>query len=310
LKTSFIQKFPSFIKSNRILSLPFYPYAFEGFDFRSYDTVLSVTSSFAKSVITHPSTEHICILLTPTRWLWSQIPAFLIQPFIHYLKKWDYVAAQRPDQIISISQTVADRCLKYYGRESTVVYPPFDEEYWGGIASKIQKSKILKQVQNDNGEYFLVVSRLEPYKKVDLVIRAFASMPNKHLIIIGNGTQSSSLKSMAASNITFIQDATDIELAQYYLNAQALIMPQEEDFGYVSLEAQYFGCPVISFNKGGARETITSGTTGTFFATQSARAIRYAVAHFKRDKYNLKDRRSFLSQFSKETFINTMNTII
>lgn len=305
IQTSFIQHLPSFIKSSRILSLPFYPYAFESFDFSSYDTVISVTSSFAKSIITQPHTKHVCILLTPTRWLWShtdqyQITSILLRPFINRLKKWDYVAAQRPDEIISISKTVAERCQRYYHRESTVVYPPFDEEYWGGSWTS----------QNDNRKYFLVVSRLESYKKVDLVINAFAAMPDKHLVIIGKGTQSSNLKSIAASNITFIQNATDVELAQYYSNAQALIMPQEEDFGYVSLEAQFFGCPVISYNKGGARETVIGGKTGTFFNTQSASAIRYAVAHFKRAEYNLEDRRKTLSQFSKNTFISTIRKII
>ena len=336
VRTSFIQKLPSFIKSSRILSLPFYPYAFESFDFRSYDTVISVTSSFAKSVITQPHTKHVCILLTPTRWLWShqnqyQITSILLRPLIQYFKKWDYVAAQRPDRIVSISKTVADRCRHYYHRESTVVYPPFDEEYWASIASKIKKSKILKQVQddntgfwtsqddserllrftrNDNEKYYLVVSRLEPYKKVDIAIKAFEAMPDNHLVIVGKGTQSSNLRSMAGKNVTFIQDATDTQLAHLYDNAQALIMPQEEDFGYVSLEAQYFGCPVISYNKGGARETIISGKTGTFFNKQSASAIRYAVAHFKRDKYNLEDRRKTLSQFSKNTFISTIRNVI
>ncbi len=307
VKTSFIQHLPSFIKSNRILSLPFYPYAFESFDFSSYDLVISVTSSFAKCVITQPHTKHVCILLTPTRWLWSQIPAFagmtksLIQPFIQYVKKWDYVAAQRPDSIVSISKTVADRCKKYYDRESMVVYPPFDEEYW---------ERLLRFTRNDNGEYFLVVSRLEPYKKVDLVIRAFRDLPDKHLIIVGSGTQSSHLRSMAGKNVTFIHNATDTQLAKYYSNAQALIMPQEEDFGYVSLEAQFFGCPVITYNKGGACETVIEGKTGTFFNMQSANAIRDAVAHFKRDKYNLKDRRKTLSQFSKNTFMNNIRNAI
>jgi len=331
IQTSFIQKLPSFIKSNRILSLPFYPYAFESFDFRSYDTVLSVTSSFAKSIITHPHTKHVCILLTPTRWLWSRTESYKLRvtsyklrvascecmkSFINWysnkLKRWDYVAAQRPDKIISISQTVADRCKKQYGRESTVVYPPFDEEYWEGIKLQIPNNK--KQTnfkfQKSNEKYFLVVSRLEPYKKVDLVIEAFASMPDKRLIIIGTGTQASHLQSMATSNITFIQNASDTELAQYYSHAQALIMAQEEDFGYVSIEAQYFGCPVITYQKGGAVETIIDGITGTFVTKQTHEAIRYAVAHFKRDEYNLKDRKKTLSQFSKNVFINTLHNIL
>ncbi|MDA1316411.1 MAG: glycosyltransferase [bacterium] len=316
IHTSFIQKFPSFIKSSRILSLPFYPYAFESFDFRSYDTVISITSSFAKSVITQPHTKHICILLTPTRWLWShvdeyqkEIPTFSGMTWVKTgFKKWDYIAAQRPDSIISISQTVADRCLIYYNRESTVIYPPFDTAYWARFKNKDER--LLRFTRNDNEKYFLIVSRLEPYKKVDIAIQAFASMPDKHLVIVGKGTQSSQLKKMAGSNIKFIQNASDIELAHLYSNAQALIMPQEEDFGYVSLEAQFFGCPVISFNKGGACETVVNGKTGTFFNEQSAKAMRYAVAQFKPDKYNLDVGGEIFSKFSKKIFISEITKIV
>src|SRR3989339_970850 len=237
VKTSFIQSLPSFIKKSRILSLPFYPYAFESFDLKGYDLVISVTSSFAKSVITGPGTRHICILLTPTRWLWSHGEMYdlgctnfdLFNPikswFIRKMKAWDMVAASRPDKIISISQTVADRCLKYYDRKSEVVYPPFDIEYWKSVKRKTCNAKRLFF-----NEYYLIVSRLEPYKKVDLVIVTFNKMKDKKLIIVGKGTQEQKLKAIAGENTRFIQDISDQELADLYLSATALIMPQEEDF--------------------------------------------------------------------------------
>ena len=324
LKTSFMQGLPSFIKKSRILSLLFFPFAFESFDFRSYDTVISVTSSFAKSVITQPHTKHVCILLTPTRWLWGQGKSYelgvksywimrpIIQFFIHYLKRWDVIVAQRPDKIISISQTVADRCRQYYNRESTVVYPPFDEEYWKSIKQEVVNNKhwIPNRVRDDKSDYCLVVSRLEPYKKVDLIIKTFKEFPDKKLIIVGKGTQGKKLKAMASHNIQFIQDVTDQELGVLYSQAEALIMPQEEDFGYVALEAQFFGCPVIAYGVGGACETIIDGKTGLLFYNQSVDALSDAVADFDHNKYNLEDQASIFEQFQKEKFIRAINTYI
>ena len=325
IHTSFIQNLPSYIKTNRILSLPLYPSAFENIDLRGYDLVISVSSSFAKSVITHPGAKHICILLTPTRWLWSQkknyikeLPAFsgmrfektkmtelFAAPIINHLKKWDYVASQRPDKIISISNAVADRCKTYYHRESEVLYPPFDFEYWRNIQSKnSNRSRIL------SNEHFLVVSRLEPYKKVDLVIKSFRRFPKKRLIIVGTGTQFSKLKSIAEENIHFIQHASDAELGQLYADSQALIMPQEEDFGYVALEAQFFGCPVIAYGKGGSLETVVKGKTGLFFSQQSSQSLGDTVAQFERRKYNLGDSQAFLKKFSKELFIKKTKLLI
>jgi len=318
MQTSFIQNLPSFIKSSRLLSLPLYPVAFENFDLREYDIVISITSSFAKSVITHPGTKHVCILLTPTRWLWSQVDnytnelpldrgltSFIRKPFVRHLQKWDSVAAQRPDKMISIAQVVADRCKAYYHRDSEVIYPPFDFEYWSKV-----KSNNKRKSRHHLKKYFLVVSRLEPYKKVDMVIRAFQRFPDKRLVIVGTGTQSSKLMRSAGDNIYFIQNATDDELGALYIGAQALIMPQEEDFGYMSLEAQFFGCPVIAYGKGGALETVMKGKTGLFFSEQSARSLGDAVAEFKRGKYNLGDKQAFLKKFSKEQFVRKTTLLI
>jgi len=318
VKTSFIQNLPTFIKSNRIRSLPLYPLAFESMDLRGYDLVISVSSSFAKSIITHPGTKHICILLTPTRWLWTQennykkettALAVLTEPLrnlsVSHLKQWDYVAAQRPDKIISISNVVAERCKKYYQRESEVLYPPFDFEYWKSFISN-RKS----QSESFESDYFLIVSRLEPYKRVDLAMKAFSEFPSKQLVIVGKGTQASKLKKNAGQNIRFIHDVTDLELSQLYTNAEALIMPQEEDFGYVALEAQFFGCPVIAYGKGGATETVVKGKTGLFFSQQTARSLGDAVAQFERSKYNLGVSQAFLKKFSTKQFKSKLHLLI
>lgn len=322
IKTSFLQSFPSMIKKNRILSLPFFPFVFESFNFAGYDLVISITSSFAKSAVTQPGTKHICYLLTPTRYLWSHKKDYLKNKFISYLiggyldyfKNWDKITAQRPDKIISISETVRTRCQKYYGRDSEVVYPGFDIGYWRNIKDQISlpcrqagKIKTTDKKLKINSKYYLVVSRLEPYKKIDLAINVFNKL-NKKLIIVGKGSRSDELKQLAGDNITFLSGLSDVELGDLYSNAQALIMPQEEDFGYIALEAQFFGCPVIAYKKGGAKETIIDGKTGIFFTDQTGQSLKRAVERFDKIKYNLrKNTAKFgiinIDKFSKEKFI-------
>ncbi len=303
INTSFIQKLPDFIRKNRVFSLPFYPFAFESFDFSDYDLVISVTSSFAKSIITKPDTVHICYLLTPTRFLWispdSYFKSSLFNLYVSYLKKWDLVAAQRSDYIVSIAKTVAERCKKYYKRESEVIYPPFDLDYWNNIKSKIKNHRSKPQFKSQ--KYFLVVSRLEPYKKVDYVIKTFNKRKDS-LIVVGTGTQENYLKGSAKKNIIFMKNITDEELAVLYRNAKALIMPQEEDFGYVALEAQFFGCPIVSYQKGGATETIELEKTGLFFANQSERSLRGALARFEKIEYNIKAQYKRIGHLNVEMF--------
>ncbi len=327
VKTSFLQKFPGLIKKNRVFSFVFYPYAFESFNFTGYDLVISVTSSFAKGIVTKPETKHLCYLLTPTRYLWIQpenyfnnkIVNFCLTPYINYIKNWDFVAAQRPDKIISISKTVADRCQKYYHRDSEVIYPPFDVEYWSDIKSKIPnpKSQINFKFKISNFKFFLVVSRLESYKKVDLVVQSFnssTSLRASRLIIVGEGSQEKKLRKIANKNIQFYCKLTDEELGYLYSQAQALIMPQEEDFGYVSLEAQLFSCPVIAYKKGGATETIIDEKTGLFFSKQSERSLLSALERFDKISYNLKreiqnNNQQNLNRFSKKEFIRNFRQL-
>ncbi|MBI2641823.1 glycosyltransferase [Candidatus Roizmanbacteria bacterium] len=314
IKTSFIQSLPDFIKKSRILSFPFYPYAFESLNFDRYDLVISVTSSFAKAIITKPHTRHICYLLTPTRYLWSQqnlyfknpLIKFALSPYLSELRKWDFIAAQRPDTIVSISKTVAERCKKYYKRESQVIYPPFDFDYWKKIKSRSD------QVRDESlGRYFLVVSRLEPYKRIDLAVNVFNQLSDR-LIIVGEGSELKKLKAMAKNNITFLSKLTDDKLAMRYRNAEALIIPQEEDFGYVALEAQFFGCPVIAFKRGGATETIIDNKTGIYFNRQDEQSLKEALERFHTISYNLKKSAklygpSNITKFAKDKFIDQFN---
>lgn len=309
IRTSFIQSFPSRVRESRVMSFFFYPYAFESFDFSGYDLVISVSSSFGKSIVTMPGTVHLSILLTPTRYLWLYPERYLgpfsrtfLAPYLTHMKRWDTCAAQRPDRILSISETVRQRAREHYGVETGLLYPPFDTKYW----ERVEKKAVNRT--EDQGGYFLVVSRLEPYKRVDLVVDAFRFMPDRRLVVVGNGSLLSSLKRRAnAGNVTFLQGVSDIRLAQLYMNAQALIMPQEEDFGYTAIEAQFFGCPVIAYGRGGAGETVTDGTTGLLFDSQDAGAIRRTLERYDKISYNLKHAlkrtgKGVIRRFSKERF--------
>jgi len=318
VKTSFMQDLPEFVKKNRVLSLPFFPFAFRSFDFSSYDTVISVTSSFAKFIQTKPSTDstsspqanHICILLTPTRFLWSHqkeyfphvtIIRMMVTPMLFLLRWWDKKAAQSPDILFSISEHVQKRVKKYYERESEVLYPPFNYESWNKVKSKVksQKSKVRVKIQNtfpldiQNTSYYLVVSRLEPYKKIELVFRLF-NQSKQPLIVVGSGTQEKKLKNMASENILVFKNLSEVELGYLYKHAQALIMPQNEDFGYISLEAQFFGCPVVSYKNSGAAETIINKKTGILFNQQSIKSLSNAIERLKYIPYNERHESDYL----------------
>ena len=186
-----------------------------------------------------------------------------LQTLVGYLKRWDKIAAFRPDKIIAISQTVAKRTEKYYQQEAEkIIYPPVDTQ------------KFFPTKKRDKGEkYFLLVSRLEPYKKVDLAISAFNSLGWK-LKIVGKGSEEKKLKKISRKNIEFLGKVSDQKLVSLYQNCQAVIFPQEEDFGLVPLEAQACGRPVVAFRGGGARETIVDGKTGLFFFPQTSMALK------------------------------------
>jgi len=313
IHNSFINKLPDFIKKNRILSLPFLPRAFESFNFRhhQYDLIVSITSSFAKSIITSPDTCHICYLLTPTRFLWEDQKVYfpnplerkLLTPYLNYLKRWDRAAAMRPDYYLAISQAVAERTQKYYGQKAKVVYPAFDLDYW----IEIEKKASSKNLKVDFSQFYLAVARLEPYKKIDFLVNYFSKHPEKNLIVVGEGTQKKLLQKKIYPNIQFLGLVKDEELSWLYQNAQALVMPQKEDFGYTALEAQFFGCPVIALAQGGALETVISQEAGIFFPKLDLVVFEKTLASFESIAYNLKSnlkkkRLQYLDKFSLKNF--------
>lgn len=320
--TSFLQKIP-FLRTRHELLAPLMPLAFESFNFGEFDLVISVTSESAKGIITKPGTKHICYMLTPTRYLWSGHNEYfkgrtlkgVVGPIIKYLRYWDKVAAQRPDVIVAISSEVQKRIRKYYARESELIYPPVELSQFGKVLSKINIKKsphinstsLHRDVENnaheqDKGDsYYLVVSRLVTYKRVDLVIKTFNKFNNK-LVVVGTGREEKRLKKMAGKNIIFTGHLTDKELLNYYINAKALIFPQVEDFGLVAVEAQAAGTPVIAYKAGGAQDTVVEKKTGVFFKSQTKESLAKAIKRFEKLKFSKSDLTKNAERFSKDRF--------
>lgn len=298
IKTSFLQNFP-YAPSSHELYATLMPMAFESFNFNEFDLVISVTSEAAKGVITTPKTKHICYLLTPTRYLWSgyedyfrnPVLRFISKPVIKYLRNWDVVSANRPDKLIVLSNEVKKRVKKYYKKESEVVYPPIENSTFN-----IKNSK-----PEQKDDYFLVVSRLVYYKRIDLAIEAFNQTRYK-LKIVGTGGEFQNLKKIAKENIEFLGNLTEEKLSYYYKNCKALIFPGLEDFGLVMAEAQSFGKPVIAFRGGGALDIVKEGITGEFFDLQTPQSLLKALSIFDSKRYNEILSRQNAEKFSFENF--------
>ncbi len=319
---SFLNKL-HFISTNHEIFPLLTPFAFESFDFSNFDVVLSVTSSDAKGIITHPNTLHICYLLTPTRYLWNDYqlhlknPGFgalnplvksLMQLFSPTLRRWDFISSQRPDKYIAISETVRKRIGKYYRRETEVIYPPVDIDSFHprGVPYRINHSAT-PGVRDD---YFLIVSRLVPYKKIDYAISAFNELGWK-LKIIGSGIDEKRLKKMAGKNIEFINSGlTDEKLCWYYQNCKGFIFPGEEDFGISAVEAQACGKAVIGIGRGGVGEIILPGVTGEIYTEFSKESLISALKKFIKKNYSASACQTNASRFAKQNFQKNMKNTV
>ncbi len=317
VKTSFLQQLP-FLRNHHELVPYLMPLAFESFDFSSYDLAVSVSSAEAKGIITQPQTFHLHYCLTPTRYLWSHADDYLHNPQFETVKKlafpfvkkihqnlrrWDLVAAQRPDAIIAISRHVRQRVKKYYNRESLVVYPPVE------IKKFTQKQAPPHEASKG---YYLVVSRLVPYKKIDFLVRAFRRLPNQTLIVVGDGVERRRLEKMAPANVIFKGFLPETQLISYYQYAQAFLQANEEDFGIAMVEAQAAGVPVLAYGLGGAKEIITS-KTGLLFPQPKLDSFLHALAKLETMKFSKAELRRNASRFSpgefKKQFINTVEEL-
>lgn len=300
---TYLNKIPYLREKHELLGT-FTPLAFELLDMSGYDLVISVTSEAAKGVITSPSSQHICYCLTPTRYLYSgrklyneKPPSYLnfplyryiSKPFLYYVTIWDNVAASRPDNYLAISTVVKERIKRYYHRDSEIIYPPVD----------VEKFKVNGKVRK--GNYYLLVSRLVPYKKVDLAVNAFNKL-GKKLIIVGVGSEQAKLKSIAKENIEFVGEVPDTKLSEYYQKAKALIFPQEEDFGIVAVEAISSGTPVVAYKGGGVKDIVVDGVNGVYFDTQEENALVQCVKKFDTMIFNTREISKTVGKFSKERF--------
>ncbi len=313
VKPSFLQRFSHAVTHHELY--PFLmPVAFERFNFSEYDVVISLTSEAAKGIVTKPGTVHICYCLTPTRYLWSgyneyfKNPALkiLAAPTVSYLRKWDKVAAKRPDTFVAISKEVQQRIKTYYDRESVVIYPPV------AVASSVERlaSSFKKNIKNN--DYFLIVSRLSKftkYKRIDLAIQACNEL-KLPLKIIGEGSWKKELEKMAGPTVTFLGDVDDKALREYYQNCKALIFPALEDFGLTVVEAQAFGKPVIAFRGGGALETIQEGKTGLFFDKQTKESLINALQVFDHMQFDPKESKKNAGRFSQRSFKNAFLKLV
>lgn len=318
---SFLQKLPRVFRRHEWLA-PLMPLAFESFNFDEYDLVISLTSEAAKGIITKPQTIHVCYCLTPTRYLWSgyedyfrrkhsfgnPILRFFAKPVVFYLRAWDKIAAQRPDYYLAISQEVRKRIKKYYNRESVVIYPPVELEtlHPGGVHSVtpgvLRRQELDADLLNARrSSYFLVVSRLVPYKRVDLVISAFNEL-GWPLKIVGTGSELNKLKGKAKENIEFLGNLTEEELIKYYEECRAIIFAGVEDFGLSLVEAQLLGKPVVAYKKGGALESIIQGKTGEFFEPQTKEALIKILKDFRDKNYSREECLKNAIRFSGEKF--------
>lgn len=323
--TSFLQNLPFSIHHELYATLM--PLAFESFNFDPYDLVISLTSEAAKGIITKPKTKHICYCLTPTRYLWSGYEDYfknkwlrvLSKPVVSYLRAWDKIAAQRPDKLIAISKEVRRRIKKYYGIESVMVYPPITLSSTEVVGTKFFSSAIARSTvaRREDGleqgadikrfvppranSYFLVVSRLVPYKRVDIVVDAFNEL-GWPLKVVGTGSELERLKRKARKNIKFLENLTDSELVSYYENCRALVSAGVEDFGLSLVEAQLAGRPVITAKLGGALESIRQGRTGEFLEAQTKKALIKVLKDFNDKDYSQEDCQKQAAKFSKQVF--------
>lgn len=280
-KVSYLQNFP-FMKSHFRNYFPLFPFAVEQHDVSGNDVVLSSSHSFAKGIITSVNQLHICYCHTPIRYVWDLyhqylkesnlekgLKGYLAKRFLHKIRLWDSTTANRVDHFIANSNHVAKRIMKIYGKDSEVIFPPVDTDRF--------------ELESNKDDYYLAVSRFVPYKKVDLIVRAFSQMPDKKLVVIGDGPDYKKVKEAAKGNIELLGHQSFDELLNYMKKAKAFVFAAEEDFGITNVESMACGTPVIAYKVGGSSDSVIHSKTGILFDEQNTESIKVAVNNFEKN---------------------------
>ncbi len=303
--TSFIQKFP-FAKRLYRNYLPFFPLAIEQFDLSAYDLILSTSHAVSKGVLTHSDQLHLCYCLTPMRYAWDLTHRYLegvggvqkavAKASLHYLRNWDIASLGRVDHFASISHYIARRIKKVYGRESEVIYPPVDVD------------QIPFSLAKDG--YYLAVSRMVPYKRIDLIVEAFSHLPGQRLVVVGDGPEMKKVKSLARNNVEILGWQSDEKVRELMSRAKGFLFAAEEDFGIVVVEAQAAGTPVIAFGRGAALETVVDGESGLFFESQEVGSLVSAIQKFEQMEFDPRQIRNNAERFSRQRFVKEFKRFV
>ena len=308
-RTSFIQRLPMVARFYRQY-LPLFPTAVEQFDLDDYDVIVSVSHCCVKSVVKSGRAKHICYCLTPMRYAWDQFDAYfgpervgpiasrVMRPVMARLARWDRATADRADRYVAISHYVAGRIRRYYNREATVVYPPVDTDFF-----------CPGDAEPGHNRSALIVSALVPYKRIEIAIDACRSA-GVPLTIAGDGPDRARLERMAGSSVRFMGRVSNDEVRDLYRRSAVTLLPGEEDFGIVPLEAQACGRPVVALGRGGAEETVIDGETGTLVDDLSAEAFADAIGRTLDRPFDRAGIRAHAERFSRQRFGDEMQTLI
>jgi glycosyltransferase involved in cell wall biosynthesis len=306
IRTSFLQHLPMIEKRYRHY-LPLFPRAIESFDMREFDLVVSSSHAVAKGVRIAPRTLHISYVHTPMRYVWDMFDQYFSKELVGSvqraaikivaarLRRWDVASNARVHHFIANSAYVRDRIMRFYGRDAVVIHPPVETGRF--------------RVSPDNDGYFLILSALVPYKRVDLAVLAFNEL-GLPLRVVGDGPEMERLRAMAAPNIRFDGAVSDADIDRAYAGCIALLFPGEEDFGIVPVEAMASGKPVIAYRKGGAMETVVDGLSGAFFDAQSTASLAAAVRRFRAQDFDPAAIRRHAEQFDRAVYREKMDTFV